>query len=69
MELGWARYKLIQYIIEDDKSLKIGKFECEYRAVLREEFANLLALNGCSSVEWKFPEDTGFYQPIVIAKK
>jgi len=24
---------------------------------------------GCSEVEWKFPEETAFYQPIVIAKK
>ncbi|MBR5156232.1 MAG: class I SAM-dependent methyltransferase [Clostridia bacterium] len=62
-------YKLIQYIVEDDKTLEISKFECEYRAVSREELTKLLTLNGCSSVEWKFPEDTGFYQPIVIAKK
>ncbi len=63
------RYKLIQYIIEDDKTLKISKFECEYRAILREELTNILISNGCSSVVWKFPEETNFYQPIVIAKK
>ena len=63
------RYKLIQYIIEDDKTLKTSKFECEYRAVRREELTNLLISNGCDSVVWKFPEETGFYQPIVIAKK
>ncbi len=62
-------YKLIQYIIEDDKSLKISKFECEYRAVRREELTEMLSFQGCSNVEWKFPEETGFYQPIVIAKK
>lgn len=61
-------YKLIQYIIDDEKSLQISKFECEYRAVLREEITNLLILNGCSVI-WKFPEETGFYQPIVIARK
>ena len=62
-------YKLTQYIIEDDISLKTSKFECEYRAVRREELTNILIANGCSSVIWKFPEETGFYQPIVIAKK
>ncbi len=62
-------YKLIQYIIEDDISLKTSKFESEYRAVCREELTNTLLSNGCSSVVWKFPEETGFYQPIVIAKK
>ena len=63
------RYKLIQYIIEDDKTLKTSKFECEYRAVRREELTNILISNGFSSVLWSFPEETGFYQPIVIAKK
>ncbi len=62
-------YKLIQYIIEDDTSLRTSKFECEYRAVRREELTNILLSNGCSNVVWKFPEETGFYQPIVIAKK
>jgi len=63
------RYKFIQYIIEDSKTLKTSKFECEYRAVRREEITNLLLSHGCNSVVWKFPCQTNFYQPIVIAKK
>ena len=63
------RYKLIQYIIEDEKALQISKFECEYRATKRTELTDLLFTHGCREVEWLFPEDTGFYQPIVIAKK
>ncbi len=62
-------YKLIQYIIEDGKTLQISKFACEYRATRREELTNLLRAHGCTSVVWKFPEETGFYQPIVIARK
>lgn len=62
-------YRLIQYIIDDEKTLQTSKFECDYRAVRREELTELLMVNGCSSVQWKFPEETGFYQPIVIAKK
>ncbi len=62
-------YKLIQYIIEDEKALQISKFECEYRAVRRDELSKLLYSNGCSDVAWAFPEETGFYQPIVIARK
>ncbi len=62
-------YRLNQYIIEDDKTLNISKFECEYRATRREELTNLLLKNGCSEVVWKFEDETGFYQPIVIAKK
>jgi len=63
------RYKLVQYIIEDEKSLQISKFECKYRATRREELTNLLLSSGCRKVEWKFPEETDFYQPIVIARK
>ena len=63
------RYKLIQYIIEDDKTLEISKFECEYRAIRKEELTNLLISSGFGDVIWKLPEETTFYQPIVIAKK
>lgn len=62
-------YRLVQYIIEDGETLQTSKFECEYRATRREELTNLLTANGCSNVTWLFPEETGFYQPIVIAKK
>ena len=62
-------YKLTQYIIDDEATLHISKFECEYRATRREELTGLLLENGCSKVDWKFPDETGFYQPIVIARK
>ena len=62
-------YKLTQYIIDDEETLQTSKFDCEYRATRREELTNLLIANGCNKVEWKFPEETGFYQPIVIARK
>ena len=62
-------YKLIQYIIEDGDTLQVSKFECAYRATCRKELTNLLIASGCSEVAWKFPEETGFYQPIVIARK
>ena len=68
-EWNGDHYKLIQYIIDDEKTLQISKFECEYRATRRDELTNLLSASGCSKVEWKFPEETGFYQPIVIARK
>jgi len=62
-------YRLIQYIIDDEDTLQVSKFECEYRATRREEMTKLLIENGCSNVVWMFPEETGFYQPIVVAKK
>lgn len=69
----WAwndeNYQLTQYIIDDSETLQISKFACEYRAIRREELTDLLLSGGCREVIWKFPEDTGFYQPIVIAGK
>lgn len=62
-------YKLTQYIIEDEDTLQVNKFECAYRATRRKELTQLLLANGFHEIVWKFPEDTGFYQPIVIAKK
>ena len=62
-------YRLTQYIIEDEEKLSISKFDCEYRAVRREELTKLLKDAGCSEVSWKFPEENQFYQPIVVARK
>ena len=62
-------YQLTQYIIDDGETLQVSKFACEYRAARREELTNLLLSNGCSDAVWKFPEETGFYQPIVVARK
>ena len=62
-------YQLTQYIIDDEDNLQISKFVCEYRAVRRAELTNLLRSNGCNDVVWMFPDETGFYQPIVVARK
>lgn len=62
-------YRLTQYIIEDEGALQVSKFECEYRAVKRQELSDLLYAKGCKEVKWLMPCDSGFYQPIVIAKK
>ena len=62
-------YRLTQYIIDDEECLRVNKFECEYRATRRAEITDLLLENGCSEVVWMFPEETNFYQPIVVARK
>ena len=61
-------YRFIQYIIDDEGEATVSKFQCEYRATRRSELTSLLESCGCA-VQWKMPEETGFYQPIVIAKK
>ena len=62
-------YKLTQYIIDDNENLAVSKFECEYRATQRKELTDLFISNGCSKVDWLFPEETDFYQPIIVAIK
>ena len=62
-------YEFTQYIIDDEDTLQVSKFECEYRAVRREELTALFLSAGCSCADWLFPGETGFYQPIVVAKK
>ena len=61
-------YRLTQYIIDDEDTLQVSRFDCEYRATRRDELKELLLDSGCSAVSWHFPEETGFYQPIVIAR-
>ena len=63
------RYKLIQYIIDDNGSLQTSKFECEYRATRRDELTELFISCGCSNVEWLFPDETEFYQPVIVVRK
>ena len=62
-------YNFTQYVIDDEGTPRVGKFECAYRAVRRSELTALLRENGCGAVRWKMPEETGFYQPIVLAGK
>ena len=62
-------YHFIQYIIDDGETTEVSKFTCEYRATRREELTALLQGCGCREVRWQMPEETGFYQPIVIARK
>ena len=62
-------YHFVQYIIDDEQTLQIKKFECDYRAIRQDELTHLCIANGCSEVIWMPPVDSGFYQPIVIARK
>lgn len=51
-----------------------GKWETEehtvkYRALLRSELTEALEKAGFTDVRWQMPEESGYYQPIVIARK
>ena len=39
-----------------------------YRAVVRDELTAAMNQEGFENIRWLFPSDSGFYQPIVLAK-
>jgi len=47
-------------MIDDEESVSVTKFECEYRATQRKEITELLTDSGCREVIWKFPKETDF---------
>ena len=62
-------YRLTQYIIADEEKTNAEKFECKYRAVQRAELTRLFISCGFKSAVWKFPDETGYYQPVMVARK
>lgn len=62
-------YNFTQYIIEDAQALTIRKFSSVYNAITRCEFTEIFSKAGFQNINWLMPEQSGFYQPIVIAKK
>lgn len=44
-------------------------YETRYRAVLRSELSETLEAAGFHEVVWRMPHETGYYQPIVTARK
>lgn len=62
-------YNLTQYIIDDESSLTVNKFNCKYRATTREKLGGLRYKNGCKEVRWLLPAESEFYQPVVVTKK
>jgi glycine/sarcosine N-methyltransferase len=39
-----------------------------YRALLRRELSEVLAWAGFAAIRWRMPEETGYYQPLVMAR-
>jgi ubiquinone/menaquinone biosynthesis C-methylase UbiE len=63
-------YSLNHFIVKKQKNN--WKTECRnatYRAIKRAELTEFLKAEGLSSITWHMPKETGYYQPIVTAKK
>jgi len=64
------KYTVHLYITrQSDGAWTAQHFATEYRCLLRDELASALTSAGFEQVQWLMPEESGFYQPIVLAKK
>jgi glycine/sarcosine N-methyltransferase len=62
-------YTVHQYITrETDTGWESRHYCSPYRAVRREELGQILVGAGLREVRWTMPEESGFYQPIVLAR-
>ncbi len=68
--LDERRYTFHLYITRETETGWDSKhFASTYRALRRAELDCVLARAGFEGVEWLFPEASGFYQPVVMARK
>ena len=63
-------YRLNQFLIkENDGGYELKHFETELRALLRDEIMSAVEDAGYERVCWHAPESSGYYQPLVTARK
>lgn len=55
-------------VSESGGSWETRHHRTRYRAVLRAELEDVLAEAGFKEIEWRMPEASGYYQPLVIAR-
>lgn len=65
-----TKYTLHLYITRQSGQTWITyHFVSEYRCLLRNELSTVLQSNGFREVRWLMPEESGFYQPLVLARR
>lgn len=64
------RYDLELFVMaeEDPDRWRVRSHRGRYRAVTRSELGGVLEEAGASAVEWRMPADTGFFQPLAVAR-
>jgi len=64
-----ASYTLHLFITsQSDEVWTTHHFVSEYRAVQRSEVSTVLQSTGFQDVRWLMPAESGFYQPLVVAR-
>jgi len=46
-----------------------AEHETRYRALLRAEWGDIVRVAGFTQVRWQMPHESGYYQPVMIARK
>jgi SAM-dependent methyltransferase len=63
-------YRVHQFILKDTEAgWEMFHQDTIYRALLRDEFADALRSVGLTDVRWHMPQECGYYQPVVTARK
>ncbi len=64
------QYRNTQFLLkETDGSYAVKHFETTLRALMREQIMAAVQSTGYEDVTWHVPEKSGYYQPIVTARK
>ena len=58
----------LYFLRERERGWKADVHTTHYRALRRADFSAALTRTGFTDVRWWFPEETGYYQPIVTAR-
>ncbi|MCI0488301.1 MAG: class I SAM-dependent methyltransferase [Blastocatellia bacterium] len=63
-------YRLHQFIItEERQGWRTAHYTTCYSILLRDDLSRILTEAGFSEIRWHRPEESGYYQPIVTARK
>jgi glycine/sarcosine N-methyltransferase len=63
-------YHMHLFLLKDTPTgWQAAQYATDYRALLRAEFTAALVRAGLSEVCWQMPDESGFYQPVVTARK
>jgi glycine/sarcosine N-methyltransferase len=63
------QYTVTQFFLVRQGDWQMRHYTTRYRALRRATLSDALQAAGFSAVEWLMPESSGYYQPIVIARR
>ncbi len=63
-------YVVHQFVVrEAQENWQTEHYATEYRALLRDELTEVMREAGFSAIRWHMPQESGYYQPVVTARR